>query len=153
MSEWAEQRSIPVPESGCWLWLGCTDGKGYGMATLRRISTRAHRLAWEEDFGAIPKGLQVLHKCDTPRCVNTAHLFLGTNADNVADKMAKGREAKGRVIGDKMRGERQGSSKLTESMAIQIKASSERGVVLSKKYGVCQSVISQIKSGKLWRHI
>jgi hypothetical protein len=99
------EKYIPVPESGCWLWLGATShrpGKPrygflgiYQPATARRKYYRqgflAHRLSWELFRGSIPKGMQVLHKCDTPTCVNPDHLFLGTALDNVIDCCRKGR--------------------------------------------------------------
>ena len=72
-------------ESDCWEWLKCRDRDGYG--STGRGS--AHRLAWSLVNGPIPNGLCCLHSCDNPRCCNPAHLFLGTHADNVADKVRK----------------------------------------------------------------
>lgn len=78
--------STPMEECGCWIWNGPFT-RGYGKAGKRW----AHRLSWEAFKGQIPEGLHVLHKCDTPPCVNPGHLFLGTHRDNVRDCMAKGR--------------------------------------------------------------
>ena len=79
-------------ENDCWLWTGAVNEHGYGRLTLGRTYKRyAHRASWESSFGAIPEGLNVLHRCDTPRCINPAHLFLGTRADNVHDMDSKGR--------------------------------------------------------------
>jgi hypothetical protein len=84
----------------CWLWTSTVNNKGYGQMSVQQPdhpSTRkdrpmyAHRIAWQLTHGTIPKGLNVLHRCDVPRCVNPAHLFLGTQRDNAADMMAKKR--------------------------------------------------------------
>ena len=76
---------------GCWLWVSRTNEDGYGRTDWKGRSTFAHRVAWELKNGPIPDGLQVLHKCDNPPCCNPDHLFLGTNLDNVKDKISKGR--------------------------------------------------------------
>src|SRR5678815_399245 len=82
---------------GCWLWGGTDDGKdGYGIfyvgQELKR--TRAHRVAFELLVGPIPRGLNVLHRCDVAACVNPLHLFLGTLGDNNRDRHTKGRDRK-----------------------------------------------------------
>ena len=66
---------------------------GYGVFSEGK-DIRAHRRAWEAFYGPIPTGMHVLHHCDNPPCVNVNHLFLGTDADNNADMMAKGRYRK-----------------------------------------------------------
>lgn len=80
-------------EDGCWLWTGAKDGGGYGILQIAtNIREKAHRWSWQTYYKQnIPKGYQVLHHCDNPSCVNPRHLFLGTNQDNVTDKMRKGR--------------------------------------------------------------
>lgn len=82
------------PELGtrCWVWTAST-AAGYGNFCVRRpLNVGSHRFSWELSNGPIPEGLWVLHRCDNRRCVNPAHLFLGTAKDNVRDMIAKGRD-------------------------------------------------------------
>ena len=76
------------PETGCRPWMGTRNRNGYGLLNLTLCT---HRLAWELANGPIPRGLLVLHHCDNPPCCNPDHLFLGTHADNAADRTRKGR--------------------------------------------------------------
>src|SRR3954471_18471885 len=85
-----ESWSMPVPFAGCWIWLRGCSGDGYGAARADGKSIRAHRLSWIAYRGAIPAGMHVLHQCDIPTCVNPDHLWLGTHADNMADRSRKG---------------------------------------------------------------
>ena len=75
----------------CWIWTRERYPSGYGVLTRAGLRVKAHRLAWELTYGPTPDGLLVLHHCDNPPCVRPAHLFLGTQADNVRDMDAKGR--------------------------------------------------------------
>ena len=81
--------------SGCWIWTGARNSFGYGLMELhglgRRNCTGAHRVSWMLHRGEIPPGLNVLHRCDVPACVNPEHLWLGTYKDNMQDSIAKGR--------------------------------------------------------------
>ena len=86
-----EQRSEPVTESGCRIWMGSIAGKGYGHFRYHGKMIYAHRAAWIVAHGSIPSKLCVCHDCDIPPCINADHLFLGTHKDNTQDGMRKGR--------------------------------------------------------------
>ena len=138
--------SIPVTESGCWLWTANTGRDGYGKIKVNKHTVRAHRFSWEVHCGPIPNGLQVLHRCDVPCCVNPDHLFLGTNIDNVSDCVKKDRHA---------RGNRNGSAILTDDdiTAIRKIGRTVPQRVIAKQFGVNRGHISKILSMKLWKEI
>lgn len=79
------------PNSGCWIWENNTYSNGYGRAHIRPFEISTHRLSWMLFKGEINNDLHVCHKCDTRLCINPDHLFLGTNFDNMHDKIKKGR--------------------------------------------------------------
>lgn len=101
----------PVLGTPCWLWTSNTHHNGYGQIALSRDGRAkqrwvwAHRVAWELIHGPIPEGQRVLHRCDTPLCVNEAHLFLGTQQENIADSVEKGRFTAWRRTGRRLNGE------------------------------------------------
>lgn len=109
----------------------------------------AHRVAYELACGPIPDGLCVLHRCDNPICINVEHLFLGTRADNNADKVAKNRQS--RAMGRP--GVRHPSAKLKDADIPKIRADTRPQKKIAADYGVSQSKISHIKTGKNWKHI
>jgi hypothetical protein len=80
-------------KTGCWMWIGGVESHGYGRMSFNGKRYKAHQLSWILNRGEIPKGMCVCHHCDTPGCVNPDHLFLGTMADNMRDKVAKGRQS------------------------------------------------------------
>lgn len=113
-----------VPSIGrCLEWSGYRDRKGYGQLRHAGRTRFAHRVAWSAANGPIPDGLCVLHRCDNPSCVRADHLFLGTNADNVRDRDAKGRTPRGDASGSRLhparlaRGDANGSRLHPERLA------------------------------------
>jgi len=130
----------------CWEWRA-GKRRGYGAINEGARSSRilsAHRVSWELENGPIPAGKFVCHHCDNPSCVNPAHLFLGTVADNQRDMANKGRSS---------RGERRWSSKLSKQDVHGIRQMLGQdilGKVIAKKYGMSQAAISNIKTGKAW---
>lgn len=148
-SEIFESRYIPEPMSGCWLWTAATSTAGYGLMCLGgRAAVLAHRFSWNLHKGPIPDGLWVCHKCDTPLCVNPDHLFLGTDADNIADKVRKGRHPR---IGP--RGDLSGHAKLTRDDVDSIRADHRSCYVLGQLYGVDPTTINKLRLRKTWRHL
>ena len=132
---------------GCWSWTACTNAKGYGRIYSGGKTRLAHRALWELYNGPIPKDMCVCHTCDNPRCMRLSHLFLGTNDDNVADRDAKNRQAKG---------EANGRAKLTERQVIEIRMLRRVGVVLrtiAKIYGVSYNLIGCIGRREKWKHV
>lgn len=138
----------PGPFDECWMWKGAISRRGYGVMNWRGKMYYAHRTSWEIHNGIlIPNGLSICHSCDTPQCANPYHLWCGDMQENMADKINKGRQA---------RGETQHNSKLTETEVIEIRIGAAEGAPytdLAAKYGVTLSVISEITSGNLWKHV
>ena len=89
------EKVVRIPFSGCWIFMGAVNEKGYGIVGTGgrgKPNDRAHRITYKHFLGEIPSGMLVCHKCDTPSCCNPEHLFLGTDKDNSRDKIAKGRD-------------------------------------------------------------
>lgn len=131
--------------ASCWLWTRGVDGKGYGaFRNAEGVQQLAHRVAWRLSGRSDPKG-PLLHRCDNHRCVRPDHLFIGTQADNMADKVQKQRQA---------RGENHGSARLTQHKVDEIRrryASGEPQAALAMGFGVSQVNISNIVRGKTWK--
>lgn len=139
---WSRYRRI----GKCLIWQGALV-YGYGTLTYGNENWRAHRLAWTLKKGPIPKGKEVLHKCDIKRCGELQHLFLGTQAENIEDKCHKGRQAIG---------ERIGTAKLRSRQIHRIRYKFERGsskTQLAQEFRVTRQQINHIVKRKQWKHI
>lgn len=151
-------RFIPEPMSGCWLWTGTCNNYRYGAIKHKRKIFAAHRLSYEIHRGEVGT-FCVLHKCDTPECINPEHLFLGTNSDNTQDRNDKGRQASGSRHGRYTRpektvhGEKHHKAKFTENDIREIRRSSENQITLAKIYNVWPGTICAILNGKTWKDV
>lgn len=137
-----------VDKSGaCWIWTAakCTSGYGIFEFPNPKKAVVAHKVAWSFEYGEVPAGLFVCHRCDNPPCVNPGHLFLGTPKDNTRDAVSKGRMASG---------ERHGRAKLSRLDVENIrKEYSARNITqkqLGSKYGVSQSNVYRIVGRHNW---
>lgn len=158
----------------CWPWMAGRDLYGYGRVWFAGRDHPAHRVAYDLSVGPIlsreriPRRSMMLvcHRCDNPACCNPAHLFLGTDADNMADKVAKGRQATVIVCGDRngartrpesrARGSRNGIAKLTEADILTIRESLEAGEyqwMIAERYGISTRAVRHVKTGSTWGHI
>jgi len=133
-----------ITETGCQIWMRCTNAAGYGRIGIGNKFFLAHRVAYGLASGGIPDAMFVLHRCDVPPCVNPSHLFLGTDADNKADMVAKARQ---------QRGEKHAHAVLTDEQVIAIRADTRPQHVIAADYRVSQSQVSFIQRDEEWRHL
>lgn len=155
----------------CWEWRGRKDKDGYGKLRHARREWRAHRLVFALTIGS-PDGLCVLHRCDNPACVRPDHLFLGTNLENIADRVAKGRSCAGPTHpayknSDLARskwahrksvchGKAHWSAKLDEEKVRQLRELRRGGMsqrALAARYSVTRNAVRSVLSGRSWRHV
>lgn len=147
----------------CWLWNGWRDKDGYGKFRVGESKMPAHRYSYILHVGPIPDGMCILHTCDTPPCVNPAHLMPGTNRQNIDDMLSKGRQRKGLNHPRKLmprevfaQGSRVGTAKLNECSVIAIRAriaSGESCRSIARRYNVSHMTILRIKDSKAWNHV
>lgn len=133
---------VPEPTSGCWLWDRSLRKDGYAQVEARRgKAVLAHRLSWQLNRGPIPNGLYICHKCDVKSCVNPDHLFVGTCADNIRDRVVKG-------LHHAIFGSRHPKAKLSDAAVVHIKQKAISGVAYARMYGVSPTAISLIQRGR-----
>lgn len=144
-------------EGECWVWTGARTKGGYGVMSGEHRGDsplRCHRVAYELHYGPIPDGLHVRHRCDNPPCCNPAHLLVGTNADNVADKVERNRQAR-----TALRGSVNPSTNLNERAVAEIRRLlAERDDRTTRKivrvrYGVSAAALYLIRNNKTWAHV
>lgn len=135
-------------ENGCWEWIGSKWSNGYGSIMIHRTKRKVHRISFLIHNGFLPGDKNVCHTCDNPSCVRPDHLFLGTNQDNTADMVAKGRST---------HGERNGRAVLSEEQVIAIRENPPRGKwakqELASKLGLTVNSIYNLLKGETWKRI
>jgi hypothetical protein len=142
-----ESKVERIPEAGCWIWIGATTVRGYGQIESHNRKYYAHRASYQAFIGEIPKGMHVCHACDNVYCVNPAHLFLGTQKQNLQDMAKKGRSTIG---------ERNAMAKLTEEDVKDIKYLISTGLSdadISVEFCVSRQTINNIRNGKVWKNV
>jgi hypothetical protein len=152
---WSKVDKSAGPDA-CWLWTASRDKNGYGLEWWGKRTQRAHRIAWMIVNGPIPKGeghhgTCVCHTCDVPACCNPSHMWLGSNAENHAD-----RDRKGRGRGTHLRGNANGSAKLTEADIPRIfdaHSSGETSSAIARRFGVGRTAIAEVLCGHTWHHV
>jgi hypothetical protein len=122
---------------------------GYGVTMRYGKHAHVHRLVYQECFGEIPKGMVVMHICDTPSCINPGHLKVGTQKDNIHDAMQKGRakypNEKYRAKGTQVK-----NSKLTETQVIEIRKDKRSQSQIAKEYGLSRGYVARVRNKKVW---
>jgi hypothetical protein len=139
---WAKVQKSDDPDA-CWPWTGAAGEYGHGRFWDGSKLVIADRWWWEQNNGPVPEGLFVLHSCDNGRCVYLGHLFLGTQADNIADMMAKGRHAD-------MRGEKHSQAILTVDQIKLIRQDTRFQREIAAAFGVSRSHVGRIRAGERW---
>lgn len=165
----------------CWEWTAYRTPDGYGRIKVSGRMLLAHRVAWMFEFGPIPEGLCVCHRCDNPKCCNPHRLFLGTQLDNMRDATRKGRTLPNRRRGENhpwhlrpeliprgdragarkhpervVRGERCHSAKLTEPDVVLIRKLASSGVPISDlahQFGIAKVNVRKVVQGRNWKHV
>lgn len=139
---------VPDSHENCFNWIGARHRKGYGHIVEKQTNYRAHRISFEIFFGAIPEGLCVCHRCDSPPCINPHHLWLGSLKENNQDRNQKDRTAKGSA---------NSQSKLSEKEVIAIRDLYQTGEFtqahIARIFGVSPQTIGHLINNRYWKHV
>lgn len=146
MKRWVRGKSLFNTVTGCLEWIGRTDRKGYGIIGLNKKTAIAHRLVWVLFKKSALGKLQVLHRCDNPKCINLKHLFTGTHIDNMTDMVNKGRSPDNE-------GESNPNSILTVQNVNHIRGSRMTVEALALLYKVAVATIKDVRGGRTWKNI
>ncbi len=131
---------VKVSENGCWEWTASVNWAGYGHFDFYSIRS-AHRFSYYIFKGDLPEGMEVCHSCDNPKCVNPAHLWLGTRSENISDAAMKGRT---------------NSVKLSPTDVLSMRELHSSGLTvddLALRYGVSTDTVKDIVNGRTWTSI
>lgn len=138
-----EKHSFALP-NGCIEWTGSRTSRGYGAAHFAGRYQSAHRLSYTAHKGEIEKGKFVCHSCDNPACINPDHLWLGSQQDNMSDKVSKKRHSHGEV---------HGMHKLSEAQVKTILVGDKSANELAETFGISSDHIGAIRKGIAWKHL
>lgn len=133
----------------CWEWQGRRHARGYGTIKDGGKLRLAHRVSWEIHFGPIPEGMCVCHKCDNPPCINPSHFFLGTNQENTADRVAKGRSGR-------TQGEANHQAKINNSIVLDIfifRGDGFGSKEIAEALCIRRAMVNDVLSRRRWKHV
>ncbi len=140
------------PDGDCWIWTGSKTGKGYGG--FRGSTTgKAHIWMYQHMHGDVSAGLEVMHSCDEPACVNPDHLTTDTHHENILDCVRKGRSKHWKENG--FFGENHRMAKLDNEKVLEIRkiGYSQTFEETAKQFGVSKTTVSNIINRKRWAHL
>ena len=140
--------NIKINLKNCWEFTKGRNAGGYGVVRIHDKSMLTHRASYLYHYNSIPTGLHVLHKCDNPCCCNPEHLFIGTDRDNMEDKVRKGRQSRQGMLGKE-----HPMAILEDKNVITIFTSSLNTLELASIYNVSPSTISAIRNKSCWKHV